>query len=182
MLYLIKLQGKDQTLLKIGHTKDLKQRIKTYKTYNPLMELLDTQEGESKDESIIHKRLQNYSYEGSNEWFIEDDNVYKIWNNYKLESNEKNILNIKVFKIIYDIAKLINPKNVEYIRSYLGDCDKFPKEVFFKYFIKNKLNITLKQYKNCIEILIKDNYLIPIGDNLYILNPEIIKIIEKITI
>ena len=41
MLYLIRLKGETNTLLKIGYTKDIDQRLKTYKTHNPLVELVD---------------------------------------------------------------------------------------------------------------------------------------------
>lgn len=182
MLYLIKLAGKDQILLKIGYTKDLEQRIKTYKTHNPLIELIDTQSGEIKDETILHNQLLNYSFEGSNEWFVENEEIYNVWNSYKsLNKKEDENLNLymKIFKRIFEVVKLINPKQQKYIRAYLGEVSGYPKNTFFKYFIKDMFNINLQEYKQILSILEESNYLIPIGENLYILHPVGIEFVSK---
>ena len=59
MLYLIKLKGETNTLLKIGYTKDMDKRLKTYKTHNPLVELIDMKEGKTYDEFYLHNKLKN---------------------------------------------------------------------------------------------------------------------------
>ena len=59
MLYLIKLKGETNTLLKIGYTKDMDKRLKTYKTHNPLVELIDMKEGNTYDEFYLHNKLKN---------------------------------------------------------------------------------------------------------------------------
>lgn len=180
MLYLIKLNGQNQTLLKIGYTKNLEQRIKTYKTHNPLIELVDTQQGNMVDENILHTLLEDYLFEECSEWFINDDVVYYIWNHYKhlTEQDSDFILNMKIFRVIFNTVKLINKKTVENIQAYLGDIPSFPKDVFYKYFIKDKLNISLKQYKNSLSKLIEKGFLIKIKEDLYILSPSAIKLSE----
>lgn len=40
-IYLIKVEGKENTLYKIGFTHDLDARMKLYKTHNPLAQLVE---------------------------------------------------------------------------------------------------------------------------------------------
>ena len=79
MLYLIKLRGETNTLLKIGYTKNIDKRLKTYKTHNPLIELVDIKEGSIFDESCLHNQLKEYLFDDSKEWFIENNEIYNIW-------------------------------------------------------------------------------------------------------
>ena len=41
MIYLIRVEYKEITLLKVGYAKNIKKRIDQYTTENPLFELLD---------------------------------------------------------------------------------------------------------------------------------------------
>lgn len=59
MLYLIK----DRDYVKIGFTKDIEDRIKTYKTHNMYFELIDTKPGTKKDETALHDLCKKYQYQ-----------------------------------------------------------------------------------------------------------------------
>ena len=67
MLYLLKSNNS----LKIGTTNNLKNRLLTYKTHNPDVELIDVCEGDFEEELEIHFLLKNYRYKKRKEWFIE---------------------------------------------------------------------------------------------------------------
>ena len=185
MLYLVKLKGESQTLLKIGYTKDIDKRLKTYKTHNPLIELIDIKEGKSIDESNLHNLLKQYSFEDSKEWFVENSEIYRIWKEYKpiiSEELQNNLLDLRVFKIMWKLAKLMNPKDIDYLKIYLGTVPYYKEDTFFKYFFKDELKITNTQYKKSLERLITNNYLISISNDskLYILNPLVINVVESV--
>ena len=187
MLYLIKLKGKTNTLLKIGYTKNIDKRLKTYKTHNPLIELVDVKEGGIIDESFLHNKLKEYLFDDSKEWFIEDNEIYNIWNNYdskKLTNDkEETILKIKIFKKLIEIANLINTKNSEYLTIYLGDVKGSRKDTMFNYFFKEELHITKSQYTKGISKLIEEYFLINTkNDKIFILNPSIIEYVNNIKI
>lgn len=84
MLYLIKQQGKEESYLKIGYTKDIKERIKAYNTHNANFELIEVIEGEKDIETLAHEILLQFKYKG--EWYIENNEIYLIWEICKQES------------------------------------------------------------------------------------------------
>lgn len=85
MLYLIKSNNS----LKIGTTTNLKNRLSAYKTHNPDIELLDVCDGDLKEESELHSLLKNYQYKQRKEWFVECEEVYNIWNKFKVELEQR---------------------------------------------------------------------------------------------
>jgi len=185
MLYLIKLKGETNTLLKIGYTKDIDQRLKTYKTHNPLVELIDIKEGDTLDESCLHNKLKEYLFDNSKEWFIEDNEIYNTWRNYNrkiLSTRQKEILlRLRIFKKLTELARLLNPKNKEYLQIYLGEIPGYNKDTIFKYFFKDHLNINKTEYIKEISKLKEENFLLPTKDaNLYILNPVMVEYIDSL--
>lgn len=58
MLYLIE----DGNYLKIGYTKDIKSRMKTYQTHNPTCVLLQTRKEIKKDETTLHSLCEQYRF------------------------------------------------------------------------------------------------------------------------
>ena len=185
MLYLIKLKGETNTLLKIGYTKNIDKRLKTYKTHNPLIELVDVKEGSIFDESCLHNQLKEYLFDDSKEWFTENDEIYNIWKSYNRrvlsEEQEETILKIKIFKKLIELARLLNPKDTEYFQIYLGDIPKCGKDAMFKYFFKEDLHINKTKYIKSISKLKEENFLFPTEkDNLYVLNPIMVKYLDSI--
>ena len=187
MLYLIKLKGETNTLLKIGYTKDIDKRLKAYKTHNPLVELVDIKEGNTIDESFLHNKLKQYLFDNSEEWFIENDEVYNTWNNYNSKKltneQEETILKIKIFKKLIELANLTNSKDSEYLTIYLGDVRGSRKDAMFNYFFKEELHITKPQYTKGISKLIEECFLISTeNDKIFILNPSVIEYVNSIQI
>ena len=185
MLYLIRLKGETNTLLKIGYTKDIDQRLKTYKTHNPLVELVDIKEGSTLDESCLHNKLKEYLLEDSKEWFIENDEIYNTWKNYNRKTlskeQEEILLKLRIFKKLVELAKLLNPKNEEYLQIYLGEVSECSKDAMFKYFFKDDLHINKTDYIKEITKLSRENFLLPTKrEDLYILNPILVQYIDSI--
>jgi hypothetical protein len=185
MLYLIKLKGETNTLLKIGYTKNIDKRLKTYKTHNPLIELIDIKEGSIFDESCLHNQLKEYLFDNSKEWFIENDEIYNIWKSYNRkvlsEEQEETILKIKIFKKLIELARLLNPKDSEYFQIYLGEVTGCSKDAMFKYFFKDELHINKTDYIKEITELSRENFLLPTKrEDLYILNPIMVEYIDSL--
>lgn len=77
MIYLIE----DRDYLKIGYTKNLEDRLKSYKLHNPYAKLIASKDGNKKDEDNLMELCSKYNYQG--EWFHNVDEVKTIFNNYK---------------------------------------------------------------------------------------------------
>ena len=185
MLYLIRLKGETNTLLKIGYTKDINKRLKTYKTHNPLVELVDIKEGSTSDESCLHNKLKEYLFDNSKEWFIENDEIYNTWKNYNnkvlTKEQEEILLKLRIFKKLVELAKLLNPKNEEYFQIYLGDVPGCSKDAMFKYFFKDDLHLNKTDYIKEIAELSRENFLLPTKrEDLYILNPIMVEYIDSL--
>ena len=80
MLYLIEgfMRGDNDLplrCLKIGYTKDIDERMRVYKTYNPSIKLLKTREGELDLEKYLHKYFKKYELLDFNEWFIYSERI-----------------------------------------------------------------------------------------------------------
>lgn len=75
-LYIIRIYGKDKTLIKFGYSSNIKQRLNNYYYHNPLMELLGTYyRANAQDlELIFHKNTKS---EVMNEWYIDDGHIFK---------------------------------------------------------------------------------------------------------
>ena len=93
MLYLVK----SYDIIKIGSTKDLHKRIIAYKTSNPDVEFLELAEGYKKEEKELQLKLKEYRYKNSKEWFIDCDEVRKVWKEYR---KGKEIPELELFKAI----------------------------------------------------------------------------------
>ena len=170
MLYLIRLKGKEQSLLKIGFTENINKRLNSYKTYNPLIELLSVKEGNIRDETNLHNKLSNYVY--STEWFIECDEVYKVWNNYIYV---KPNIEEKILNTFLTIAHYTTYPKSEYKTIYLGTVSGYREDSLYTLFFK-KLNITKKEYKKGLKNLMENKIIIPSDiDGIYIITSNSIK-------
>ena len=124
MLYFIK----SGSYVKIGFAKDIKKRMKQYSTHNPNFQLLDSIDGELKEEKFLHKILKNYQFK--TEWFYNTPEVYSIWNSYKqckldinsiptkLNNFDISLLNIFATKLIKDKEKYIISFTMDNIRYF----------------------------------------------------------------
>ena len=106
MLYFIKQEGKEQNYLKIGYSKNIDSRINQYNTYNPDFKILGIASGDKEQETLLHDLIKNFKYK--TEWFIEDEEVYNVWDNY-LKNHPINNLESKYYS--------------DYIYKYINSLD-----------------------------------------------------------
>ena len=117
MLYLMRSNNS----LKIGTTVNLKSRLSTYKTHNPDIELLDACEGNFKEEIEIHSLLKNYQYKKRKEWFVECEEVYLIWEKFKLELEKRKGEELKTIEYINKFIDLVKEdENLEIYNRKTG--------------------------------------------------------------
>lgn len=69
----------NRKILKIGYTSDLELRKEQYKLHNPLGEFLNTREGDLKLELKLHLRLYDHKVEFLDEWFYDEEEVFKVF-------------------------------------------------------------------------------------------------------
>lgn len=122
MIYLIKVEYKDVTLLKVGYAKSIKKRLDQYTTENPLFELLDYREGDRKLESLLHSLFKNYKFEKGREWFYYDEFIVS---NFHSDFEESILIDIITDKI--EKSKTFSNK----LRQYCEFKEKYP-EITFK--------------------------------------------------
>lgn len=82
MIYLLE----DRDYLKIGFTRNLKDRLGAYELHNCYAKLLETKEGTLEDERNLHSLCRAYHYKG--EWFNNCKEVKEIFHNYKWDGEE----------------------------------------------------------------------------------------------
>lgn len=103
MIYLIE----SPNYYKIGYTNDINKRLKQYKTHCLEINLVDCQEGDSKDETLLHYICSPFLVE--NEWFRKDSEILNIWNIYnkylKVHLHTKSRLNWKEYSIFKEGGK-----------------------------------------------------------------------------
>ena len=78
MIYLLE----DRDYLKIGFTRNLKDRLGAYELHNCYAKLLETKEGTLEDERNLHSLCRAYHYKG--EWFNNCKEVKEILQYYKV--------------------------------------------------------------------------------------------------
>ena len=114
MIYLIESFMRDDNdcplrCLKIGYAKDVEDRMKAYKTYNPSVKLLKTREGDHDLENYLHKYFKRYELPGYQEWFIyskkiiEEFELIEIswWNNEYIRTEIINKIIPKTYEIVF---------------------------------------------------------------------------------
>lgn len=77
MLYLIECGD----YYKIGYASDIDRRLKQYNTHNPDYIVIDTKEGDTKDEALLHRRCKEFRIKG--EWFEKCADVLDAWYTYE---------------------------------------------------------------------------------------------------
>ena len=102
MLYLIR----DRDYIKIGYTANIDQRQKAYETTNCYAEIIMTKDGTRKDELNLHKLCNKWHYK--NEWFHYNDEIVKIFEEYRPDYEERLITLETKIKEIEETLKNIN--------------------------------------------------------------------------
>lgn len=122
MIYLIQVEYKTTTLLKIGYTKDSSKeaRFTAYKMHNPLSEVLFIiPEGTEKHEKALHYLFRKYLYKDyGNEWFNYNTEIIEF---FKIHTTKESLdRDLVIFKK-EDFIKLF--KQIKTIVSRLIFCN-----------------------------------------------------------
>lgn len=82
MLYLIKEYGKNnKEYLKIGKADNINKRMQQYNTDCAEFELIDSFEGSTPEEGLLHLFLEKYKIKG--EWMEYNEEILLLWKLYK---------------------------------------------------------------------------------------------------
>lgn len=109
MLYLIKSYGVGgRSILKIGYTDNMENRMSRYFYSNPLFEIISTREGDEILEKLLHYYLYYLGYRFQkngklDEWFLDSPEVRKVFH-ITQESLEARIWRLR--SRVFDIAKV----------------------------------------------------------------------------
>ena len=96
MIYLIKVEYKDFTLAKIGYDKDIKRRMNSYITENPIAALISCREGSMEEEKLIYQ-----TFNSGDRLFTSDikKRLRDIYENLSLSKNPKSTDLIEFFEL-----------------------------------------------------------------------------------
>ena len=131
--------------VKIGYSEDCIKRLKTFKTGNPDIVLVDTKPGNRYDEATLHKLCKEWHI--TNEWFKDNENVRKIWNDYNPIKKDFDLLkeSVKRYSTV-DIGKILNPNHTlltipgfNEINEKYKNVENIPEEV--KEYLEYALNL-----------------------------------------
>lgn len=157
MIYLIQIEYKTCTLLKIGYTKDSNKdkRFIAYKLHNPLSEILFTiPGGTEKHEKSLHLLFRQYLYpDYGNEWFVYNEEIIKFFQTHiTKESLDENLIILDKNKIkeLRKQIKIIVSRllfcGIEITKELINECRNeigntiYKEEDIFTYLI-NKYNL-----------------------------------------
>ena len=172
MIYVIRTKYSSCTLLKIGYTRDdnFDTRMSQYKMHNPLYEIVyKISEGDEEDEKSLHWLFRKHLYQGSKEWFYEDQTIYEFFNLNKTKHDLDNNLPKHTTQETYHqiesrlqkfITKVVNRwlcliskdveslnKNYNNYKSYIKDC-------------RNEIGKSIKEESDILDYL-SSKYSIP---------------------
>ena len=138
MIYLVQLDN----AYKIGYAKDVNKRIKNLEATHVIINLIDSKEGEYKDEKELHRLCRNFKIK--NELFEIKDDVVNIFKNYICYPEE--IEDVKSYTKL-DPVNLILPEN------YNGIVILSDKE------LSKEINLSMKTIKRLNKSLIDKGFL-----------------------
>lgn len=110
-VYLVMVEYKDKTLLKVGYSKTLEGRMDTYELHNPDIQLLKIREGTRELENYFHKKFEKYAYPKRKEWFYYNEEIVNSFDTLE----EMNFLDID--KLKNKIINLLKPKSVDSLKK-----------------------------------------------------------------
>jgi len=169
MVYLI--YNKNNKTCKIGHSKNPKKRlIDLQVSSSDTLELLFTKEGGSFEESLLHEKYKDYLIRG--EWFNYIPEMSIDFNGYKLNIEYvrfyyENIIEQKRFpseREIELLSLLISKMKFATIDIYINTS--LVKD------LADKMNVTTRTIYNCIDSLIKKDFIYNPFQHKYLLNPN----------
>ena len=111
MIYVIKVEYKVCTVLKIGYTadKNSKKRFESYKNHNPFFEILFTiPGGTEEDEKNLHYKFKSYLRSGR-EWFSCEQEILDFFTTHKTKESLTEIKRENCDEFFKYKKKYINP-------------------------------------------------------------------------
>jgi hypothetical protein len=134
-IYLVMVEYKDKTLLKVGYTKTLENRMDTYELHNPDFQLLKIREGTRELENYIHKKFEKNKYPKREEWFYYNEEIVEGFNTLEV----KNFLDID--KLKNKIINLLKPKSIEELKKIY--YERYQEEIVEEDSDKEELDYTI---------------------------------------
>jgi len=147
-IYLVMVEYKDKTLLKVGYTKTLENRMDTYELHNPDFQLLKIREGTRGLEVYMHKKFEKYRYPKREEWFYYNEEIVEGFDTLE----EMNFLDIG--KLKNKIINLLKPKSIEELKKIY--YERYQKEIEDENLNKEDLDYTITNAFSFINKNIKD--------------------------
>ena len=112
MIYVIQVEYKDITLLKIGYTGDLNKEVRysSYRLHNPMIEIIyEIPEGDEEDEKYLHQYFSEFKFKDyGNEWFIKDSVILDYFETHKTKESLQDLK---------EMGLVVNLKSLSIFRS-----------------------------------------------------------------
>ena len=117
MIYVIKVEYHECTLVKIGYTEDMnkERRFSQYRMHNPLCEVLyELSEGTTDDETNLHYHFRSLKFRrsGSNfkEWFYYSEDIDEFFKeNDTIEKVRRSILEVDKKLKVSELKEVLWP-------------------------------------------------------------------------
>lgn len=123
MIYLIQVRYEDFTLAKIGYAKDIKRRMNSYITENPMATLVSYREGSMEEEKLFHRAFSIDKFEKGLEWFYWKDDTKERFDSldYSTERKKKLIEDLNKEKNYNKKLELYKEIKEKYDKSYIDE-------------------------------------------------------------
>ena len=175
MIYLFKVEYYSEeeennklTLLKLGYSSRLVERMKSHLTSQPRLEMVGWKEGSKENELELHERFKEFRYKDTKEWYVYNEEIVKEFIDGSFKGIETlNSTFIKFFGLsklgnkAFDVLDYVKEKSIElnlqeefnkYRRSILSRIMEFSIEMYNSIYYKLTSPIL-----NCFpEILVDD--------------------------
>ncbi len=113
-------------IVKVGFTDDFEKRKQSYYLHNPLGEMLDSREGDDLLELKLHLRLSDWKVEFLEEWFYDEEPVFKIFQDTE-DDIDKWLWENRETVLIYPTIPLPGTKKrkiLDYLRDRFSNSTK----------------------------------------------------------
>jgi hypothetical protein len=145
MIYLIE----SGDFYKIGKSKNVEERLKSYRLHNPDTILIDTADVNDDLEKVAHDMLMDLKHDS--EWFRKDQRVIDVFNHIKNGDyvNIERLLKYKEFEAKYKDAKYKYNNSVEFAERRAESAEARKEEAIDKYRkMVEKYNSLMDDYNN----------------------------------
>ena len=123
MIYLIQVRYEDFTLAKIGYAKNIKRRMNSYITENPMATLINYREGSMEEEKLFHRAFSMDKFEKGLEWFYWKEDTEERFKtlDYSNERKKKLIEDINMERNYNKKLEIYKEIKEKYDKSYIDE-------------------------------------------------------------